>query len=113
MARVLRSLQARDDLKQIGLYIARESGEPEIARRFLRRIGAVAEQYARQPLMATPLSILNRLTRGREARLCKFVTAWPLGHGLNGCFFGAGILNGVALMAHNITQNQHHAKSGD
>lgn len=51
MARVIRSAQARDDLKEIGRYIARESGDRSIAVRFLQRIGEKCEQYARQPLM--------------------------------------------------------------
>ncbi len=35
------------------------------------------------PLLATPLRVYFRLTRGREARLVQAVTAWPFGHGLN------------------------------
>ena len=51
MARVVRSSQAREDLKDIGRYIARESGDRSVATRFVRRIGEKCEQYARQPLM--------------------------------------------------------------
>ena len=51
MARVLRTPLARDDLKQIGRYIARESGDRSVATRFLRKIAEKAEQYAHQPLM--------------------------------------------------------------
>lgn len=51
MARIVRTPQARADLKQIGRYIASESGSRSIATRFLRRIESKCEQYSRQPLM--------------------------------------------------------------
>lgn len=49
MARVVRTPLARRDLKEIGRYIARESGSRSIALRFLDRIEARAETQAGQP----------------------------------------------------------------
>jgi len=51
MASVTRTPLARDDLKQIGRYIARESQSRSVALRFLDSIGQKLELYATQPEM--------------------------------------------------------------
>ena len=51
MARVLRTDQARDDLKAIGRYIAEQSQSRDIALRFLDRIDERCQIHATQPLM--------------------------------------------------------------
>ena len=49
MARVTRSSLAREDLKEIGRYIARESQSLSVALRFLDSVGQKLELYATQP----------------------------------------------------------------
>jgi len=51
MARVLRTDQARVDLKSIGQHIAEQSQSRDIALSFLDRIEEKCELYATQPLM--------------------------------------------------------------
>jgi toxin ParE1/3/4 len=51
MTRVTRTPLARDDLKQIGRYIARESQSRSVALRFLDSIGQKLLLYATQPEM--------------------------------------------------------------
>jgi toxin ParE1/3/4 len=51
MARVLRTSEARQNLRDLGRYIAQQSGDRSLALRFLDRIARKCEQYARQPLM--------------------------------------------------------------
>ena len=50
MARILRRLRAREDLFNIWLFIAEESGETR-ADRYLRRLNDVLSYLAQQPLM--------------------------------------------------------------
>ena len=50
MAHVVRRPRARQDLVEIWLYIAEESGEPR-ADRYLRRLNDVVSYLAQQPLM--------------------------------------------------------------
>ncbi len=49
MARVIRTPLARNDLKEIGRYIARESQSREVAIRFLDSIEQKLQLYATQP----------------------------------------------------------------
>ena len=51
MPSVEQTPEARESIKEIGRYIAKESGRFEVAREFLQKIEAKCEQYARQPLM--------------------------------------------------------------
>lgn len=50
MAHIVRRPRARQDLVEIWLYIADESGEPR-ADRYLRRLNDVVSYLAQQPLM--------------------------------------------------------------
>jgi toxin ParE1/3/4 len=49
MNQVLQTDQFRAAIKEIGKYIARESGSRKIATDFLQRIGEKCQIYARQP----------------------------------------------------------------
>lgn len=69
-ARVCRSSQALDDLREIARYVARESGSRETASRFLKRFDSRCRQYARQPLMGD-----LRFELGPEIR-CFSVTSY-------------------------------------
>ena len=51
MSQVLRSDQFRLKIKEIGTYIAKESGSRKTATDFLRRIHEKCQLYARQPEM--------------------------------------------------------------
>lgn len=53
MPRVVRTTDARTDLKEIGRYIAQKSQSLEAALRFLDRIADKCDLYASQPLMGT------------------------------------------------------------
>ncbi len=53
MARVVRTQDVRDDLKQIGRYIAQQSQSRAVALRFLDKIKSACELYATQPEMGT------------------------------------------------------------
>ena len=51
MARVVRTKLARQNIKEIGRYIARESSSRAVALRFLDSISEKCRLYATQPLM--------------------------------------------------------------
>lgn len=51
MGRIDRTPQARESLKQLGRYIAEQSGSLDIALRFLDRIEDRCRQFARSPLL--------------------------------------------------------------
>ncbi len=53
MARVVRTQDARNDLKHIGRYIAQQSQSRAVALRFLDKIKAACELYATQPEMGS------------------------------------------------------------
>jgi len=51
MARVEKTPEATDSLKEIARHIARQSGSRMIAERYLKRIEAKCAEYSRFPLM--------------------------------------------------------------
>jgi toxin ParE1/3/4 len=63
MARVTRTTLARKSLKDIGRYIASESGSRDIALRFLDSIEEKCRVYATQPLMGTARTDLGENVR--------------------------------------------------
>ncbi len=63
MARVIRTLLAREDLKEIGRYIARESQDRSVAFRFLDSIEQKLQLYATQPEMGERRPDLGRNVR--------------------------------------------------
>ena len=67
MAQIEWTPEARQSIKQIGRYIATQSGSIETAERVLRRIEAKCEQYARQPLMGESRPDLGETVRNFPA----------------------------------------------
>jgi toxin ParE1/3/4 len=49
--KVTRTPQARDSIREVGRYIAEQSGSLDVALRFLDRIEARCKQHARSPLL--------------------------------------------------------------
>tara|TARA_R110002111_G_scaffold164386_3_gene230578 strand:+ start:32276 stop:32590 length:315 start_codon:yes stop_codon:yes gene_type:complete len=63
MNQVLQTDQFRSAIKEIGKYIAQESGSRKIATDFLLRIGEKCQAYARQPEMGELRSELGEEIR--------------------------------------------------
>jgi len=63
MARVFTTKDARTDLKDIGRWIAEQSGSRSIALRFLEKIDEKCQAYARQPEMGDPRPDLAETVR--------------------------------------------------
>ena len=59
MARVIRTTEARNDLKGIGRYIAERSQNRSIALRFLDNIDKKCRLFATQPEMGEPRPVLR------------------------------------------------------
>jgi toxin ParE1/3/4 len=63
MGRIKRTALARTDLKEIGLYLAKESGNREVALRFLDVIARKCFLYSDGPELAEPCPDLGRDVR--------------------------------------------------
>jgi len=63
MPRVVRTASAREDVKEIGRYIAEQSQSLDLAIRFLDRVDQKCKLYAAHPQMGTPRTDLGPAVR--------------------------------------------------